>query len=193
MSAFEVVAAYSRFLSGLRIVHVVGGSLASSAWGEQRATNDADFLLHLTGGQVDAFLERIPSGFFVQGSEVRAAAVSAEPFASFQALYEPTSFKIDNFVANDDWQRSKLARARLLEIQEGRTIPFASAEDMIVAKCRWFELGNRVSDRQWNDLVRLYEVQYELLDRAYIEKWLAWFGLMDLWADIQRQSKLSEG
>ncbi len=189
MNDLQIVAAYSGFLAEVGVRHVVGGSLASSAWGEQRSTNDADFLLRFTGEQLEGFLVLLPHDFTVEEAEVRASSASTEAFASFQARYEPSVFKIDNFIANDQWQLEQLDRAKPLELLKGSAVPFASAEDMIVAKCRWFDLGNRVSDRQWNDLVRLYEVQRMSLETSYIERWLTHFDLMDLWQEIQRQAR----
>ena len=187
MNELQIIATYSGVLSEVGVQHLVGGSLASSAWGEQRATNDADFLLQLDRAALDVFLSQLPQGFFVEAAEVRQAVASGEAFASFQTLYEPTVFKIDNFISNSDWERQQLKRAKHLDIG-GSSVPFAGPEDMIIAKCRWFDLGNRVSDRQWHDLVRLMEVQHGKLDRQYIELWLEHFGLMDIWAELDRQS-----
>lgn len=189
MNDLQIIAALSALLSDLEIPHAVAGSLASSAWGEQRYTNDADFLLGLDPDKAASFLSRLPEGFHVEESDIHQALSSHSPFPSFQLLFEPAMFKIDCFVAGDAWQLEKLGRAKRLEIWEGVFVPFASPEDMIIAKCRWFDLGHRISDRQWNDLMRLYEVQRFNLDTAYIERWLGHFGLMDLWEEIQRQAK----
>ena len=185
----QIVATYSSFLAGLGIRHLVGGSLASSAWGEQRTTNDADFVIELTPARVDAYLGALSAGFHVEEGELREALQSREPFAAFQALYEPVVFKIDNFIAQGEWEREQLDRAHRLRIWEDVEVPFASPEDTLIAKCRWFDLGNRASDRQWNDLLRLYEVQSGRLDRDLIERWLSEFGLLDLWGEIQKQAR----
>ncbi len=190
MTDLIIVATYSAFLSELKVRHVLGGSLASSAWGEQRNTNDADFLLDIAAEQVAEYLARLPNGYFVDSVTVGQALADTQPFASFQSLFEPTAFKIDNFIARSPWDNQQIERARLLPLQLGVQVPVASPEDMIIAKCRRFDLGNRVSDRQWHDLVRLYEVQRENLDVPYIEKWLSHFGLMDLWVEIRRQAKV---
>lgn len=118
------------------------------------------------------YLKYLPGDFYVDADDARASLANPETFAGFQAMNELEVFKIDNFIANDDWQRECLTRAIPLEILPGSPIPFSSAEDIIVAKCRWFNLGNRVSDRQWNDLIRLYEVQHGRLDVGYIVRWL---------------------
>lgn len=189
MGFLDIVAEFSAILSSLGIRHAVGGSIASSAWGEPRHTNDADFLVQLDPGVAEDLLRELPEAYYAEPRDVREAARDDSPFASFQALYLPSTFKLDCFVGNSDWHGAQLDRVVFQEIRPGVSIPFVSAEDMIVAKCRRFDLGHRVSDRQWNDLVRLYEVQRDHLDAGYIERWLSQFGLLDLWAEIRAQSK----
>ena len=193
MGFLATVTEFSDVLTSLQIRHAVGGSLASSAWSEPRHTNDADFIVELAAHQVDRLVNGVPDSYLIEPEEIRAVVANPSPFCMFQAIHIPTSFKIDCFVAHSEWEVLQLSRASLQEVFPGRTILYASPEDMVIAKCRWFDLGNRVSDRQWHDLVRLYEVQCENLERPYIEKWLAHFGLLDLWEEIQKQSTVDTG
>jgi len=189
MTDLEVLAAYSAFLVQIHIDHVVGGSLASSAWGEQRATNDADLLLRLSPADVPVFMSALPDGFYVELREIEAATTQLEPFGSFQALHEPSGFKLDNFLAFEPWQLERIGRAVWLDLLPGVSLPFSTPEDMIIAKCRWYDLGRRVSERQWRDLLRLYEVQRGRLDEELITRWLGHYGLMDLWKAIEEQAQ----
>lgn len=58
----------------------------------------------------------------------------------------------------------------------------ATAEDMILAKLEWYDLGNRVSDQQWRDLLAMIKVQGPLLDQAYLHRWASALGIADLLA-----------
>lgn len=187
MRDLEVVAEFSGLLAAGQFAHAVGGSLASSAWGEARYTNDADIAIALPEHRILQFLELLPDCYYCEPSDVISAVQDRGLFPGFQVLYEPTVFKIDCFLAREAWSLTALDRAVPLELSYGVIVPYATAEDMIIAKCRWFDLGRRVSDRQWNDLVRLYEVQRHRLDVPYIEKWLSEFGLGELWQAIVSQ------
>lgn len=44
----------------------------------------------------------------------------------------------------------------------------ASAEDIILQKLHWYRLGGNVSERQWNDVLGVLQVQNEKLDIAYL-------------------------
>lgn len=45
-----------------------------------------------------------------------------------------------------------------------------SAEDIIVRKLQWFELGNRKSERQWEDVIGVLSVKKNQLDYDYLKK-----------------------
>lgn len=60
-------------------------------------------------------------------------------------------------------------------------------EDIVLVKLRWFELGNRISDKQWNDIVQVLEVQHGNLDEAYLIKWARHFNVLDLLREAQLQ------
>ena len=49
---------------------------------------------------------------------------------------------------------------------------------MVIAKLRWFVVSNRISDRQWNDILRVLESQWESFDFDYTRRWCAFFGLL---------------
>lgn len=193
MGFLDVVTEFSGVLCSIGIRHAVGGSLASSAWSEPRQTNDADFVLDLSEEQAKRLIDVCPDSYLIEPNDVMENVTRPAPFCSFQAIHIPTSFKIDCFLATTEWELAQLLRASDQEVTSTKFVPYVSAEDMIIAKCRWFDLGNRVSDRQWHDLVRLFEVQCENLERPYIEKWLTHFALMDLWQEIQKQSRMAEG
>lgn len=67
-----------------------------------------------------------------------------------------------------------------MPVGPGLHIPVSSPEDVILHKLRWYQLGNRVSDRQWNDIVQVLEVQAGRLDLDYLDRWAKHFGVKEL-------------
>lgn len=62
-----------------------------------------------------------------------------------------------------------MARSERIELPEVvGGLNLASAEDTVLQKLRWYDLGHRVSDRQWRDVLEVLEVQGERLDQAYL-------------------------
>ena len=99
------------------------------------------------------------------------------------------AFKIDLFLLPDDeYSRMELSRAQTIKIGEDHQIKICSPEDVILAKLRWFRLGNQVSDRQWNDIVQVLEVQNNLLDDAYLNRWADHFNVLPLLVTASEQS-----
>ncbi|KAA3616366.1 MAG: hypothetical protein DWQ05_11560 [Calditrichaeota bacterium] len=57
---------------------------------------------------------------------------------------------------------------------------FSSSEDIIISKLKWYELGNKVSERQWFDVVGVIKVQGDSLDKEYLQTWAKKLGLWGL-------------
>lgn len=168
-------------LERLEIPYVVGGSFASSAWGESRQTNDLDIAVHISSQQGDELASTLSEEFLISGPEIRLTLQDRNPYRSFQALHFEEMFKIDVFVPHDTpFVRSEFARARRVELLPDLFVRCSTPEDIVLRKLMWFELGNRVSDRQWNDIVQVLEVQRVTLDDHYLAKWAEELDVADL-------------
>lgn len=161
--------------------YLVGGSLSTSAFGQPRQTNDIDIVLDLPGGRIGEAMNVFSPKFMVSESEIMDAVTSRQPYASFQLLHLERFMKVDVFVKQDTpIQESSFARRRKIKFIGDAEAWFCSPEDSVLQKIRWYELGNRVSDRQWNDLVQVIEVQAENFDREYFREWADKLGIREL-------------
>lgn len=101
----------------------------------------------------------------------------------FNVIQLATMFKVDVFVFDGSaMQAEELARreAHVIEPETGRRLVFASAEDTILQKLRWFDQGGRSSDRQWRDALGVVQVRGVKLDRAYLRRWAPALGVEEL-------------
>lgn len=92
-------------------------------------------------------------------------------------------FKIDIFILKPDFtsQQEMLRRGRYqITDNPEQTLFIASAEDIVIQKLYWFQLGGKVSERQWNDVLGVLRVQREKLDYAYLERTTQEMGVRDL-------------
>ena len=67
---------------------------------------------------------------------------------------------------------------------EGCPIWVTSVEDLIVAKLEWAKLG--ASARQLEDVAALLRVHAGVLDREYLDRWIADLGLAAQWDHVAR-------
>jgi hypothetical protein len=170
MTAIEELAATLLALraafDALRVRWVVGGSLASAAYGEPRATNDIDVVAILdeaTARQLGRLLG--PEFYFSEDAAVDAVRAHD----SFNVIDQRSFMKADIFVpADGPLGRAQLERARVLELIGGVEVPVLGPEDVVLQKLRWFRLGGGVSDRQWRDLVQV--LRRGGLDDAYLDE-----------------------
>ena len=77
MQPTEVLLLVTDVLESLGVSYCVGGSFASSTYGEPRATRDVDILAALPATKAGPFAARLEPEFFVQLSDLRDAIALA--------------------------------------------------------------------------------------------------------------------
>ena len=172
----KVIAAFET----LEIEYALGGSFASSLYGEARATRDVDLIAAVAGRHAGPLVAALGAEFYADEPQISAAAMNQ---GSFNLIHLPTMSKVDVYVVwRTDFGRTQLARRQRKHV--GRTDPIdlfvTSAEDTVLAKLDWYRQGGCVSDRQWRDVLGVLKVQAGALDRAYLREWAARLNLTDL-------------
>ncbi len=168
-------------LVAAKIPFMIGGSFASSAWGFPRQTMDLDLEVLLDEASSTLLHEFTKLEYMGSLDQIHEAMQAKGEFRSFQLLHLDELFKVDFFLSDDHpYSEAAFERARPFSLTANRTYPFKSPEDILITKLRWFEVGRRVSDRQWNDIVQVLEVQKGHLDEAYLDQWCQEFQVFDL-------------
>jgi hypothetical protein len=178
--AFQVVLEVTRLLDSLRVPYLVGGSLASSLHGIPRATQDADLLANLRIEHVHPFVGAVSLSFYVEAERVTHAV---QRRSSFNLVHLKTAIKVDIFVLKPDpMSLQEMARRQILSVpgEPGTVLQVATAEDTVLQKLLWYQNGNCISERQWNDVLGVLKVQRQRLDLDYLKKWAPRIGVDDL-------------
>jgi len=169
----------------------VGGSLASSLHGFPRATQDVDLVLEISQDDVAAFVNSLRDDFYLDEEAIRDAI---DRRTSFNLIDLQSYFKADVFVARDDEPaRLQMARSHRYSLgdEPGHELVVASPEDVIAQKLYWFQLGDRVSDRQWQDALGVLKVAGTRLDLEYLRRVSAMLGVAELLAVAAREAGLA--
>jgi len=150
--------------------YAVGGSWASTAFGEPRFTNDVDILAEFTEANLPEFLSFLPQTFYVDAEEAVNALGHGRPF---NVIHMDTVLKFDLFPSHAfPLGIEELDRAVVLE-EPGlsrRPAPFVTPEDILLAKLYWYRLGSEVSEVQWRDIQGVVRGCAATLDYNYLER-----------------------
>lgn len=176
----QAVGQVAKAFDVLGIEYFIGGSVASSVFGEPRQTIDADLIARVLGRHAQPLVEQLKEEFYIEAAAILDAIRNQ---SSFNVIHLTTTAKVDVFVSwRTPFAQSQFARRQRKSVGESGALNlfFASAEDTILAKLEWFRKGGSVSDRQWRDLLGVLKVQGERLDRVYLAHWATELGLADL-------------
>ena len=176
-------------LERLNIPYYIGGSIASSVYGIERATIDVDLVSELRQEHVKLLVQGLKTDYFIDEEMIYDAIRNK---SSFNLIHLATMLKIDIFIsAGRQFDRKSFERRRKDSISDepGSVQVFlCSAEDTILSKLEWYKSGGNVSERQWKDIIGIIKVQGELLDKYYLHNWAEELGVADL-----LEKALSEG
>ena len=132
-------------LDAMSVCWAVGGSIASAAYGEPRATNDVDIVAVLTEEQARAFVAKLGADFY---ADADAAADAARRKSCFNVIDNRSFIKVDVFIpGHGPMGIGQLERRTELEVFPSvRPVPVLGPEDTVLQKLP--------SDRQWRERCR---------------------------------------
>jgi hypothetical protein len=169
----EITAAFNRV--GVR--YAIGGSLASSAHSVWRTTADVDIIAAIAPTQAVDFVHALGKDWY---ADVDEASRSIAAGRSFNVIHMKNVQKVDVFPARESFHRAQLDRATVLSLTEsGIPCAVTTAEDILLAKLRWYRDGGEASDRQWNDITTLIATN-TAMDWDYVEEWASTLGVSAL-------------
>ncbi len=152
----------------LTLNYFVTGSIATIAYGEPRFTNDIDIVIDLPATSVRRFCTAFAECEFYLSEPAVMAAVQQQ--SQFNLIHPSSGLKVDFMVAAaTDFNQSRLRRVRELPVLEGRLVRFASPEDAILMKLKYFQLGH--SDKHLRDIRGVLKIQGNKIDFTYLDDW----------------------
>jgi len=178
MELYELLAYVTDRLESLGIEYLITGSVASVSFGEPRFTNDVDIVVRLSEGQAIRLCESLPEEEFYVSREAAVDAVRRG--GQFNAIHFTSGLKVDFMAAGDNpYDESRFERPVSVQVTPDRRASFASPEDIILSKLRFYKEGR--SDKHISDIRGILRVSGPELDRDYLERWAAQLGVQDEW------------
>lgn len=167
-------------LDKLGIRYLIGGSLASSIFGEPRATRGTDLLADIRIEHAKALCEALESEFYIS---IEAIEHAVRHRSRFNVIHFQSVFKVDIFVPRDrPFDQREFERAEVLAVSLApeRRACVASVEDIILAKLEWYRQGKEVSTQQWRDITGMFKTNENRLDVSYMRQTADELNVVDL-------------
>ncbi len=181
MTSDEAVLAIIDVLEATSIPYMVVGSLSTNLYGIPRSTKDADFVVQLDPGDLQAIAPRF------------APAFRFDPQVSFETVTGTTRyildtvegvFRVELFLLSDDPHDQERFRRRVRSRVLGRDTYVPTAEDVVITKLRWSRQGKRARDLE--DTRGVLSVQRDSLDWDYVYHWCNQHGTRELLDELRR-------
>jgi len=166
-------------LEKLEVYYAIGGSLASSIYGEIRSTYDVDIAIQLQMEHVSELVEAFRSrDWYVFPEGIEKAVLGG---GEFQIIDGSSGVKADFFVTPPQpmpRQLSVFGRARLMPYGLGdKQAKVMSPEDVILYKLEWYLLGK--SEKHLRDIRAI--LGRLPIDMAYLDRWLDEIQARETW------------
>lgn len=181
MSQQELLTAVITTLHDLGIEFMLTGSHASSLQGESRATHDIDLVADLAADHVPLLMQAFSADrYYVSEPAIRDAILTKR---MFNLLETTTGEKVDFWILTDSgFDQSRFNRRQTIDLGE-LTVDVSTPEDTILMKLLWCKQTGG-SEKHFNDVLRVYELQADLLNIEYMQNWLAKLEVTDLWQRV---------
>jgi hypothetical protein len=187
-----------KVLEDLKLTYAIGGSVASSAYGEARSTHDVDISVVLPVDQVLPFTEAFQAlGYYVFLDAVLDAIIGRQMFNIIDAR---SGYKADIFPVDPDtptFQESQVlqrCRPGIYDASSGAEAVLFSPEDVIVYKLKYYLEGRMT--KHLRDIGAMLTAQGDALDYAYIGEWAERIDAAEVWttilAEYRRTQRASE-
>jgi len=168
-------------LEKFSIPYYIGGSIASSIYGMARATMDIDIVADVKLHHISLLKHELETSYYIDEDMIKEAI---QNISSFNLIHLETAIKIDVFILKDIPYHQNALERKIKDTFEDDDIKtefyFSSSEDIIISKLQWYELGGKISERQWLDVIGVIKIQGDFLDKNYLKVWAKKLGIFEL-------------
>jgi hypothetical protein len=186
MSQQELLKKVADVLHDLGIDYMMSGSLVSSLQGEPRSTHDVDIVVAIRHSSAKPLAAAFPPPDYYLTEESILDALRTNGL--FNLMDVNSGDKVDFWMLTDQpFDVSRFKRKRIEDVL-GMRLAVSAPEDTILMKLHWGKESGG-SDRHFIDALRVYEVQYGLLDLEYLRNWAQTLGVSSLLDRIEEQAE----
>lgn len=183
MTSHEAVLATIDALDAVGVPYMLVGSFSTNAYGFERSTRDADFVVELGDTSITAVARQLGPGFRL---DPQLSFETVTGTLRHEMTVPDTPFTIELFhLSNDPHDQERFRRRRAFTLL-GRRVWLPSVEDVIITKLRWALIAGRTKDRDdARDVIAVQDVEGHI-DWDYVLAWCDRHGSRTLLDEIRR-------
>jgi len=181
MDLYDLLKFVADKLDALKIEYFVTGSLASMFYGEPRLTNDIDIVADIEENHIKGIISEFPADKFYISEEAIKEVYRLR--RQFNIIHPSSGLKVDIVIQkNDSFDKSRFERIRKDIFIKGRNIKFASPEDVIIMKMKYYH--EEKSDKHLRDIAGILKISPQEVNKEYIRNWASKMNLTEIWNQI---------
>ena len=155
-----------RTLRDLQVEYMICDSVASSHYGEPRATHDIDVVIDIDVDRLRELLKRLGTDYYWNES---TAIESLANRTMFNVIDFNSGVKVDFVILKEDaFDQTEFQRRREQNLA-GEPVSLISPQDAVISKLIWHSISN--SDRQLDDVRGILATQKSSIDFEYLQYW----------------------
>jgi len=176
-------------LNAADIDYLIGGAVATWAWGEPRTTQDLDLVVDLPlESMADLSRELEKRDMLVPVEVLIDLMIEDRSDLPVNAIHMHSGYKAELFLLKpgDEFRETNLKRRRLVDFGPplGRVYVHAP-EDLILNKLHYYTISQQ--PKHIRDIAGIILNLGEELDYDYIDQWAARLQLVGTWDEVRRQ------
>lgn len=173
-------------LEAAGVEYLIGGAVATWAWGEPRATMDLDLVVNIPLEAIELLSQELKKRDMLVPAEIILDAILEDRTdLPINAIHMYSGFKADLYPlrAQDELRQLALERRRLIDLGPPLgNVYLHSPEDLIIYKLWYYSLSQQT--KHLRDITAIVLTLGEELDKAYIHSWADRKGLITLWDEL---------
>lgn len=176
-------------LEAAKIEYMIGGAVASWAWGEPRSTLDLDLVINVPVGSINDLSNELANREILIPSDIILdALIEDRGDLPISAIHSLSGFKADFYLLRpgDLLRNSSFNRRKLVDLgPELGVVYLHSPEDLIIYKLIYFSLSRQ--SKHLRDITAILQTLGDEIELDYIDYWVNKKGLVSLWSELRKR------
>jgi len=178
-------------LEAAGIMYMIGGAVATWAWGEPRATLDLDVVVNIPFEAVSQLSKEFEKRHMLVPADIILDNIlENRADLPINAIHTQSGYKADLYPLRegDDLRASAFERRQIIDFGKPLGEVFLhSPEDLIIYKLWFYSLSRQT--KHLRDITSIVMTVGDQLEYKYIENWVEKKGLTSLWGNLLAKIK----